>query len=112
MEIDSIVVLHAQIIKKNGKKEYAILPYEEFLKVQEALDEFQGLRCLREAKGRKSSEQGVQEIENYFFILGTGNQGKIGEFMNSWTDPHLLPLNSQGLIKFSIYSHGKKLNYV
>jgi hypothetical protein len=45
-----MVALHAQIIKKNGKKEYAILPYEEFLKVQEALDEFEDLRCLREAK--------------------------------------------------------------
>ncbi len=45
-----MVALHAQIIKKNGKKEYAVLPYEEFLKVQEALDEFEDLRCLREAK--------------------------------------------------------------
>ena len=45
-----MVALHAQIIKKNGKKEYAILPYEEFLKVQEALEEFEDLRCLREAK--------------------------------------------------------------
>jgi hypothetical protein len=44
-----MVALHAQIIEKNGKKEYAILPYEEFQKVQEALDEFEDLRCLREA---------------------------------------------------------------
>jgi hypothetical protein len=33
VEVDSMVALHAQIFKKNGKKEYAILPYEEFLKV-------------------------------------------------------------------------------
>jgi hypothetical protein len=45
-----MVPLHAQIIKKNGKKEYAILPYEEFLKVQEELEEYQELRRLREAK--------------------------------------------------------------
>ena len=42
--------LRAQIIKKNGKKEYAVLPYEEFLRVQEELEDYQDLRCLREAK--------------------------------------------------------------
>ena len=45
-----MVSLRAQIIKKNGKKEYAVLPYEEFLKVQEELEDYDDLRCLREAK--------------------------------------------------------------
>lgn len=45
-----MVSLRAQIIKKNEKKEYAILPYEEFLKVQEELADYEDLRCLREAK--------------------------------------------------------------
>jgi len=45
-----MVSLRAQIIKKNGKKEYAVLPYEEFLKVQEELEDYEDLRCLREAK--------------------------------------------------------------
>jgi hypothetical protein len=39
-----------QIIKKNGKKEYVVMPYEEFLRVQEELDDYQNLRCLRAAK--------------------------------------------------------------
>jgi hypothetical protein len=42
--------LNVQIIKKNGKKEYVVMPYEEFLRVQEELDDYQNLRCLREAK--------------------------------------------------------------
>jgi hypothetical protein len=42
--------LNIQIIKKNGKKEYVVIPYEEFLRVQEELDDYQNLRCLREAK--------------------------------------------------------------
>ncbi|HAV10136.1 MAG TPA: prevent-host-death family protein [Dehalococcoidia bacterium] len=42
--------LNVQIIKKNGKREYVVMPYEEFLKVQEELDDYQNLRCLREAK--------------------------------------------------------------
>jgi len=45
-----MVTLHAQIIKKNGKKDYAVLPYEEFLKVQEELEDYDDLRSLREAK--------------------------------------------------------------
>ncbi len=45
-----MVSLRAQIIRRNGKKEYAVLPYEEFLRVQEELENYQDLRCLREAK--------------------------------------------------------------
>jgi PHD/YefM family antitoxin component YafN of YafNO toxin-antitoxin module len=47
--------LNIQIIKKNGKKEFVILPYEEFLKVQEELDDYENLRCLREAKKAEQS---------------------------------------------------------
>jgi PHD/YefM family antitoxin component YafN of YafNO toxin-antitoxin module len=50
MEVSSMVTLHAQIIKKNGKKDYVVLPYEEFLKVQEELEDYDDLRSLREAK--------------------------------------------------------------
>ena len=45
-----MVTLHAQIIKKNGKKDYVVLPYEEFLKIQEELKDYDDLRSLREAK--------------------------------------------------------------
>jgi hypothetical protein len=50
MEVNAMATLHAQIIKKNGKKEYAVLPYKEFLKVQEELEDYEDLRSLREAK--------------------------------------------------------------
>jgi PHD/YefM family antitoxin component YafN of YafNO toxin-antitoxin module len=50
MEVHAVATLHAQIIKKNGKKEYAVLPYEEFKKIQEELEDYQDLRFLREAK--------------------------------------------------------------
>jgi len=42
--------LTAQIIKKNGKKEFVVLPYNEFQKIQEELASYEDLRCLREAK--------------------------------------------------------------
>ncbi|PIP09091.1 MAG: prevent-host-death family protein [Syntrophobacteraceae bacterium CG23_combo_of_CG06-09_8_20_14_all_50_8] len=35
---------------KNGEKEYAVLPYDEFQKIQEELALYEDLRCLREAK--------------------------------------------------------------
>jgi len=44
------MVVNAQIIKKNGEKEYAVLPYDEFQKIQEELALYEDLRCLREAK--------------------------------------------------------------
>ena len=45
-----MVTLNAQIIKKEGKKEYAVIPYEEFLKIQEELANYEDLLCLRKAK--------------------------------------------------------------
>jgi hypothetical protein len=45
-----MVTLHAQIIKKDGKKEYVVLPYEEYVRVREELQDYEDLRCLREAK--------------------------------------------------------------
>jgi len=45
-----MVTLHTQIIKKKGQKEYVVLPYDEFLKVQEELEDYEDLRSLREAK--------------------------------------------------------------
>jgi len=54
-----MVTLHAQIIKKNGKKDYVVLPYEEFLKVQEELEDYNDLRSLREAK---ETEKGAPTI--------------------------------------------------
>jgi hypothetical protein len=60
-----MVALHAQIIRKNGKKEYVILPYEEFLKVQEGLEEYEDLRCLRQAKEaeKDASAIGMAELK-------------------------------------------------
>ncbi len=45
-----MISINPQIIEKNGKKEFAILPYEDFLKLQEGLACYDDLRILREAK--------------------------------------------------------------
>jgi PHD/YefM family antitoxin component YafN of YafNO toxin-antitoxin module len=42
--------INPQIIEKEGKKEFVVLPYEEFLRIQEALDDLEDIRILREEK--------------------------------------------------------------
>jgi PHD/YefM family antitoxin component YafN of YafNO toxin-antitoxin module len=44
------MVLHPQVIKRKGKKEFVVLPYEEFLSIQEALEDFEDLKELRKEK--------------------------------------------------------------
>ncbi|MDJ0900170.1 MAG: type II toxin-antitoxin system Phd/YefM family antitoxin [Xenococcus sp. MO_188.B8] len=45
-----MIELHPEFIFKNGKKEFAVLPYEEFLKLQEILEDLEDLRDLRLAE--------------------------------------------------------------
>ena len=48
--------LHPQVIEKNGRKEFVILPYAEFEKIQEALEDYEDLRDLRNAKAAAEGE--------------------------------------------------------
>lgn len=50
--------LHPEILVKNGKKEFVVLPYEEFVALQELLADAEDLLELRKAKraeGKKRS---------------------------------------------------------
>ena len=61
-----MVTLNAQIIKKEGKKEYAVIIYEEFLKIQEELNNYDDLRFLRKAKTAEKNAPtlGIDELKN------------------------------------------------
>ena len=48
--------IHPQIIEKDGKKEFVVLPYDEFLRVQEALEDYDDLRTLRDEKASEAHE--------------------------------------------------------
>ena len=48
--------IHPQIIEKNGKKEFVVLPYEEFVRLQEALEDYEDLKTLREEKALAEHE--------------------------------------------------------
>ncbi len=45
-----MIELHPQVLEKEGKKEFVVLPYNEFLRVREELESYEDLRLLREAK--------------------------------------------------------------
>ena len=44
------MLLHPQIIEKEGRKEFVVLPYDEFLQLQEAVEDFEDLRELRKER--------------------------------------------------------------
>lgn len=50
------ITLHPEILSKNGKKEFVVLPYEEFLALQELLDDVEDLLELRAAKREDEGE--------------------------------------------------------
>ena len=55
---ERILTLHPEILVKDGKKQFAVLPYKEFLTVQERLADAEDLLKLGKAKraeGRKRS---------------------------------------------------------
>ena len=45
-----MIELHPEILKKNGQSEFVVLPYDEFVKLQELLEDYEDLLDLRAAK--------------------------------------------------------------
>jgi len=46
--------LHPNILESDGRKAFAVLPYEEFRKIEELLEEYEDLKTLREAKATEA----------------------------------------------------------
>ena len=45
-----MLALHPNILEQEGKKRFAVLPYHEFLAIQEELQDYYDLRALNKAK--------------------------------------------------------------
>lgn len=54
-----MIQLHPEFLTKNGNKEFAVLPYEEFIKIQELLEDLQDLQDLREAKQEEKNNPSI-----------------------------------------------------
>ena len=58
-----MIELHPEFLTKDGKKEFAVLPYEEFVALQEVLADAADLIDLRESKAQESSAASIPLIE-------------------------------------------------
>ena len=65
-----MISMSPQVLEKNGKKEFVILTYEDFLKMQEELECYNDLRILREAKQEEQNAPSVsfEEAKNILNI--------------------------------------------
>jgi hypothetical protein len=51
--------IHAEFLKKDDRVEFAVLPYEEFVRLKEISEDYEDLIALREAK---ESESGAPTV--------------------------------------------------
>jgi hypothetical protein len=64
-----MIELHPEIVEKDGKKQFVILKYEEFVAIQQALADADDLSALRAAKKDECDaptiplDQVVEELE-------------------------------------------------
>ncbi len=54
-----MVTIHPNILEHDGKKAFVVLPYEEFVMIEEELQEYEDLKALRAAKAAEATEPGV-----------------------------------------------------
>jgi hypothetical protein len=54
-----MLTLHPNILEKNGNKEFAILPFEEFVKIQTELQNYEDLKNLRDSKATEEHMVGL-----------------------------------------------------
>ena len=55
--------LHPQFLKKNGRKEFVILPYAEFEQMEESLQDAYDLRTLRVARRKNRGQPSIPLAE-------------------------------------------------
>lgn len=54
-----MINLNPNILEKKGKKEFVVLSYEEFLEIQEELENYEDLKALRTAKDKEAGAPAI-----------------------------------------------------
>ncbi len=54
-----MIQFHPEFLKKNGKNEFVVLPYEEFVRMQELLEDAEDLLLLEQAKQEDAGKPGI-----------------------------------------------------
>ena len=51
--------MKAQVLKENAKKEFVVLPWEDYIRIQELVEDYEDLRELRKAKEESKGQRPV-----------------------------------------------------
>jgi hypothetical protein len=64
------IELHPEFLTKNGEKQFAVLPYQEYVALQEWLEDAEDLLDLRAAKKEDANTMtiGLSDLEKEFGI--------------------------------------------
>jgi len=54
-----MIELHPNILDKNGVNEFVVLPYKEFIQIEEILQDYQDLKDLRNAKLQEKNAHSI-----------------------------------------------------
>lgn len=60
------IELHPEFLTADGKKQFAVLPYQEFVALQEWIEDTQDLHALRLAREENADEPSytIEEVRN------------------------------------------------
>lgn len=58
-----MIELHPEILRKDGQAEFVVLPYDEFVKLQELLEDYEDLLDLRAAKRDDSEDSSIPLVD-------------------------------------------------
>ena len=54
-----MIDLHPEILRRDGKEQFVILPYEEYVALRDLIEDAEDVLALRKAKQDDSAEPGV-----------------------------------------------------
>ena len=58
-----MISLHPNILKRDGKKEFAILPYKEYEKIKKLLEDYEDILSLRKAKAEEADSSTISLVQ-------------------------------------------------
>jgi PHD/YefM family antitoxin component YafN of YafNO toxin-antitoxin module len=54
-----MIITHPTILEKDGQRAFVVLPYDEFVMLEEELQEFEDLKQLRAAKAEEAASPAI-----------------------------------------------------
>ena len=57
--MSKVIELHPEFLTKNGEREYAVLPYGEFIALQEWLEDVDDILDLRDARAEDAGKHNM-----------------------------------------------------